>query len=133
MRPSAILATGDTATWTRFRYPEPKTSWLRAALTDAAGRAGSAFGIEARLHTDSPITGALLRWASDHQLQQIAAMRPEIGPLDDQIEELQTTLTKSGIDLLLLDRPEDLALRPLATAGFFGFWEKIQKSIKAGV
>jgi hypothetical protein len=60
-------------------------------------------------------------------------MRPEIGPLDDQIEELQTTLTKSGIDLLLLDRPEDLALRPLATAGFFGFWEKIQKSIKAGV
>lgn len=133
LRPSAILATGDTATWTRFRYPEPKTSWLRAALTDAAGRAGSAFGIEARLHADSPITGALLRWASDHQLQQIAAMRPEIGPLDDQIEELQTTLTKSGIDLLLLDRPEDLALRPLATAGFFGFWEKIQKSIKAVV
>ena len=133
LHPNAILATGDTATWTRLRYPEPKTAWLRTAITDAARRAGSAFGIEAQVDTDSSITEALLRWASEHQLQQIAAMRPEIGPLDDQFHDLQVALTKVGVDLVLYDRPQDLVLRPLATGGFFGFWEKMQQALKAGV
>ncbi|MGL5020092.1 MAG: FAD-binding domain-containing protein, partial [Luteolibacter sp.] len=133
LKPSAILATGDTATWTRFRYPEQKIDWLQNALTDAAMRAGSAFGIEAKVYADSYVTGALLRWSAEHQIQQITTMRPEIGPLHDQLLEIQAALTKSGIDLVLFDRPDDLALRPLATAGFFGFWEKMQKSLKAGV
>jgi hypothetical protein len=38
----------------------------------------------------------------------------------------------AGINLVLCDRPEDSALRPLATGGFFGFWEKMQKLPKAG-
>jgi hypothetical protein len=133
LHPSAILATGDTATWTRLRYPEPKTAWLRTAIADAARRAGSAFGIEAQVDTDSSITETLLRWAIEHQLKQIAAMRPEIGPLDDQFHDLQVMLTKVGIGLVLFDRPEDLVLRPLATGGFFGFWEKMQQALKAGV
>lgn len=131
LKPNAILATGDTVTWTRLRYPERKTAWLRTALADAASRAGSAFGIEAQVHDDSSSVDALLRWAAEHQLQQIAAMRPEIGPLHDQVQHLQSGLTKSGIDLIFFDRPEDLALRPLATGGFFGFWENLRKSIKA--
>lgn len=132
LQPIAILASGDAATWTRFRYPEAKTTWLRTALADAAQRAGSAFGIEAGVQVDLSISEALLRWATDHQLQQIAAMRPEIGPLNDQLHELQNALTKMGVELVLFDRPEDLVLRPLATAGFFGFWEKMQKLSKAG-
>jgi len=129
LKPSAILATGDTATWNRFRYPERKINWLRSALDDTARRAGSAFEIEAQFHSDSSVSNALLRWASEHQLQQIAAMRPEIGPLHDQCIELQIALTKKGVELILFDRPQDLALRPLATAGFFGFWEKMQKRV----
>ena len=128
-KPCAILASGDAATWTRFRYPNTKTDWLRSALTDAAKRAGSAFGIEAQFHNESKLINALLKWAADHHLQQIAAMRPEIGPLHDQIENLQIMLKKSGIDLVLLDRAEDLAQRPLATGGFFGYWEKVQKTL----
>jgi deoxyribodipyrimidine photo-lyase len=133
LKPVAILATGDSGTWTRLRYPEPKTAWLRTAITDAARRAGSAFGVEARVHADSSITEALVRWATGHQIQQIAAMRPEIGPLDDQFRDLQVALTKYEIDLVLFDRPEDRALRPLATSGFFGFWEKMRKSVEASV
>jgi deoxyribodipyrimidine photolyase-like uncharacterized protein len=127
LTPVAILATGDSATWTRFRYPESKTAWAQAAIDDAARRAGSAFGIEARVHAESSITEALVRWAAGHQLQQIAAMRPEIGPLHDQLHELEAALTKVGVELVLFDRPEDLALRPFATGGFFGFWEKMRK------
>lgn len=115
LKPSTMLATGDTASWTRFRYPESKINWLQTALTDAANCAGTAFGTETRVSFDSSITETLLRWAAEHQVQQIAAMRPEIGPLHDQIHRLQTELSNDGIDLILFDRPEDLVLRPLAT------------------
>ena len=37
----------------------------------------------------------------------------------------------AGVDLVLLDRPEDLALRSLATGGFFGFWKKVQRQANA--
>ncbi len=133
LKPSTMLATGDTASWTRFRYPESKINWLQIALTDAASRAGTAFCIETRVSFDSSITETLLRWAAEHQVQQIAAMRPEIGPLHDQIHRLQKELSYVGIDLILFDRPEDLVLRPFATGGFFGFWEKMQKSLRAEV
>ena len=131
LHPKAILATCDNTTWTRLRYPEIKTTWLRAAINDAAQRASSAFEIEVEVSADSPITEALLGWAAEHQLQQIAAMRPEIGTLHDQLDALSTALSNAGIELLLFDRPEDLALRPLATGGFFVFWEKMQKSNSA--
>lgn len=133
LKPAALLATADTATWTRFCYPEPKTIWLRSALADAARRAGSAFGAEVDARADSSIPEALLHWATGHQLQQIAAMRPEIGPLHDQLHELQADLKKVGVELVLFDRPEDLVLRPLATGGFFGFWEKMRNGPDAGV
>ena len=125
LKSMAILATGDAATWASFRYSKLKTAWLKTALTDAAERASSALGVEAHVCTDSSITEALLHWATEHKLKQIAAMRPEIGPLHDQLHDLQIELAKSDIDLVLFDRPEDLAFRPLATSGFFGFWEKM--------
>ena len=130
LHPKAILATRDNATWTRLRYPEIKTSWLKTAIDDAAKRASNAFGIEAEISADPSITDALIHWASEHQLQQIAAMRPEIGPLHDQLATLQAALSNAGIELIFFDRPEDVALRPLATGGFFGFWEKMQKLLE---
>ena len=130
LHPKAIIATQDSTTWTRLRYPEIKTSWLKTAIDDAAKRASNAFGIEAEISADPSITDALIHWASEHQLQQIATMRPEIGPLHDQLATLQAALSNAGIELIFFDRPEDVALRPLATSGFFGFWEKMQKLLE---
>ena len=56
-------------------------------------------------------------------------MRPEVGPLHDQLDSLQAVLSDADIELVLFDRPKDLALRTLATGGFFGFWEKMRKSL----
>lgn len=131
LHPRSIIATRDTATWKRLCYPKIKTTWLQTAIDDGAKRASNAFGIEVELSGDASVTEALLRWAAEHQLQQIVAMRPEIGPLHDQLGHLQAALSNAGIELIFFDRPEDLALRPLATGGFFGFWEKMQKSLKA--
>ena len=130
LHPKSILATCDNATWNRLRYPKIKTTWLLTAIDDAAKRASNAFGIDVEVPADASITEALLLWANKHHLQQIATMRPEVGPLHDQIDHLHAALSNAGIELVLLDRPEDLALRPLATGGFFSFWEKMQNSPK---
>ena len=58
-------------------------------------------------------------------------MRPETGPLADRIKPIRKTLAGAGVDLVLLDRPEDLALRSLATGVFFGFWKKVQHQANA--
>jgi hypothetical protein len=129
LHPRTIIATRDSATWKRLRYPKIKTTWLETAIDDEAKRASNAFGIEVEVSGDSPITEALLGWAAEHQLQQIAAMRLEIGPLHDQLDYMQAALSNAGIELILFDRPEDLAIRPLATGGFFGFWEKMQNKV----
>ena len=129
LHPKAIIATRDTATWTRLRYPEIKTTWLLSAIDDAAKRASNTFGIDVEVSSDSSITQALVNWANKNKLQQIATMRPEIGPLHDQLDHLQAALSNVGIELIFFDRPEDLALRPLANGGFLGFWEKMQKTL----
>jgi len=130
LHPESIIATRDTATWKRLCYPKIKTCWLETAIDDGAKRASNAFGIKVEGSGDASVTEALLRWAAEHQLQQIVAMRPEIGPLHDQLGHLQAALSNAGIELIFFDRPEDLALRPLATGGFFSYWEKMQKSLK---
>ena len=129
LHPKAIIATGDTATWKRLRYPEVKITWLQTAIEDAGQRASDAVGIEVEFSADSSIAEALLRWAREQQLEQIVAMRPEVGPLHDQLDSLQAVLSDADIELVLFDRPKDLALRTLATGGFFGFWEKMRKSL----
>lgn len=130
LHPKTIIATHDTITWNCLQYTDIKTRWLQTAIDDGAKRASNAFSIEAEISVDSSIAESLLRWANKYQLQQIAAMRPEVGPLYDQLNHLQAALSNSGIKLTLFDRSEDLALRPLATKGFFDFWEKVQKSLK---
>ncbi|MEN9535557.1 MAG: hypothetical protein RIR37_830, partial [Verrucomicrobiota bacterium] len=127
IRPHAIIATPDAVTWNQLRYSDIKTNWLRTAIDDAVKRASSAFKIEVEVFTDSPITDSLVHWASKNKIQQIAAMRPEIGPLNDQLNKITNALSNAGVDLVLFDRPEDLSLRPFATGGFFNFWEKMQK------
>lgn len=131
LRPHAIIATHDANTWHHFAYPEIKTIWLKNAIADASMRASNTFGIDVEVSAESSIVDSLLDWTSKQHLQQIAAMRPEIGPLHDQLGNLTAALSNAGIELVLFDRPEDLALRPLATSGFFKFWEKMQKSLNS--
>ncbi|MEY5020450.1 MAG: hypothetical protein RLZ22_1538 [Verrucomicrobiota bacterium] len=127
IRPHAIIATPDAITWNQLRYSDIKTDWLRTAINDAVKRASSTFEIEVELAADLPVADSLVAWASKNKLQQIAAMRPEIGPLNDQLNKITNALSNAGVDLVLFDRPEDLSLRPFATGGFFNFWEKMQK------
>ena len=80
------------------------------------------------LECKTPHAEVLTCWAKSMNLQQIVALRPEAGSLADSMPVLRATLAGQSICLVLVDRPEDLRLRPLATGGFFQFWEHVRRS-----
>jgi len=124
---AALLVGDDPSIRERFAIPTAKRAWLDTALNDAADRAGR--------HWQAPLTRAdgddlarsLVAWAQAADLAQVVTLRPEVGPLDDALPGLTAALAAAGIRLALVDRPRDLALRPLATAGFFQFRERMLK------
>jgi|GEM_PF-4958099 len=83
------------------------------------------------VETLKPNIKVLLRWAKVNQLDQIAALRPEVGPLKDSLKTLRIALSQAGNRLVLIGRPEDLRIRHFATGGFFQFWERIRKTLFA--
>lgn len=99
-----------------------KKAWLDQAMADATMRCKQHF-------SSANVTQGSLReithWAKENGIQQIVTMRPDIGVIHDQLHVLE------GLNVVYKDRPEDLRLRPLAKAGFFGFWKKIAPSIQA--
>lgn len=125
---SAIIATGDAETWEHHQFPSPKRQWITDALHDAITRAERHWKSNILIETQKSNIENLVQWAKVNQLDQVAAIRPEIGPLHDSLPPLYTALSQVGVRLVLVDRPEDLRIRPFATGGFFQFWERIRKS-----
>jgi len=128
---SAIIVTADVETWNFHRFPNAKRQWIIDALHDAAFRAEIHWKTPASTETREPNMEVLLHWAKVNQLDQIAALRPEVGPLNDSLKTLRIALSQAGIRLVLIDRPEDLRIRHFATGGFFQFWERIRKTLFA--
>jgi deoxyribodipyrimidine photo-lyase len=103
---------------------EVKAQWLREALDDVESR------LTGHCVERAPITD-LLAWAEKKKLDQIIAYRPEVGVLNDELAEIEKALKKANVRLVLLTREEDDEFQSLATAGFFGFWKKIESRIRA--
>jgi deoxyribodipyrimidine photo-lyase len=123
----AILVTGHGEGWRDFRFPAAKQVWLKAALADASFRASAHWQSEAPVYAGEDLVAELVTWAGIHRLSQIVSLRPDVGPLADALPALSPALERAGIRLVWVDRPRDLVLRPLATAGFFGFWESLKQ------
>jgi len=89
--------------------------------------------IRHRLITEAEVVAAVLRVHSlgrvEKFIQQVLALRPEVGSLNDSLPTLHASLAQAGIRLVLIDRPEDLQIRQWATGGFFQFWERLRKSL----
>jgi deoxyribodipyrimidine photo-lyase len=128
---SHMIVTADVDAWELYRFPNSKREWIRTALQDAALRAEQHWKSSIRIETAGSHLDAILHWAKSNQLQQVAALRPEVGPLNDSLSALHAALAASGIRLVLIDRQEDLTIRNFATGGFFQFWERVQKALFA--
>lgn len=118
----AKLATFDSDRLKEIKASANRITFIERATRDAATRHDAEH--QNHLH--------LVPWAQRHGLKKIVALRPEIGPLHDRLPQIQGELEAAGIQLHLVIRKEDLALRPLAAKGFFPFWMKLQKQLKAG-
>ena len=103
-------------------------NFTAAAVADALGRAERAFDAPGRM-LDSLET--LLDVARAVGARQIVTHRPDVGPLRDRFEALRPRLGASGIVLVLIRRPWDLAFHPHAEKGFFYFKTQIPSVLGA--
>jgi deoxyribodipyrimidine photo-lyase len=126
-KPVSVIVTGHLQAWDSYHFPETKRRWLSAALEDTAARASSHWQCPVSTSFPGCLETALCSWAKHHGCSEITALRPDPGPLADKLPRLVEAFAGQGVTLILQDRPRDLMLRPLATAGFFKFWETIQK------
>ena len=129
-KPGAILVAGHPAAWTRLAYSQRRVDWISAALTDAAERASVHWNLTPTRANPVDLASVLTDWAGRERLDSILTLRPEVGPLDDEMPSLISSLASAGIPLIPVDRPEDVELRPLATRGFFHFWENLRPRLE---
>ena len=128
IKPKSALVGGHSETWETFGLSGPRTQWLISALEDVRTRTSHYFEISTEIATTGHHASTLTAWAKRKKLHQIAALRPEVGPLADLIPTLRQELADHGVELILLDRPMDREARSLATGGFFSFWKKCQRT-----
>ncbi len=100
---------------------EVKREWMTKAFDDAASRMP---GLVLRASFSRK---SLVEWVENQKLEQIIAARPEVGVVNDRLEEMTKDL---GIEIIYRDRVEDLEFLPFAKSGFFGFWKKIEPLLK---
>ena len=126
-----VLVTGDCDTWDRFQFPAVKQQWITEALKDVASRAELHWKAPTSIEVDKTSAHNVVQWAKANSLDQVIALRPETGPLNDSISTLRATLAQTNIRLALIDRPEDVNIRHFASGGFFSFWERMRKILFA--
>ena len=122
-----VWCVADRQTWESYQYSALKKSWTEAALQDVHARASQSFpdsAVREEITTLEP--EVIISQLKESQIQQVATLRPEVGHLASHLESLATQWRESDGSWHWIDRPEDLILRPMATAGFFGFWKKLQ-------
>jgi len=126
---AAVAVTGNVAEWDQRQFPSAKRQWISDALRDAGIRAESTWQTPFYFNTQTQHKEALVSWALSHKIKSVVALRPEVGPLQDSLPALEVALASEHIGLVLIDRPEDQRLKPLATGGFFPFWERLRKQL----
>jgi hypothetical protein len=107
--------------------------FLREVLTDGGMRAARHFGVP----VSGPDAGqrtmaeAIAAWARLHQLDGVVAMAPSVGPLAEAIPSIRTALESDRRRLWLCRRPEDAQRWPMATSGYFPFWQRTVSQLRA--
>lgn len=107
-----------------------REAYLRGAMHDAVARASAHFGCPAEFELTETLPAAIAGWAQQDRLGTVVAFDPFVGPLRDTLPAIRSALLAAGVTLVLVRRPYDAALFPLARSGYFGFWERAQAWLK---
>lgn len=103
------------------------TAWTQAALQDGAHRAGQHFAAPTVTEPTADLAQAVTEWAIQHQLKQVVAYYPFVGPWRAAATAIEQALAVQGITMVWRRRAWDVDLFPHATRGFFPFWQKISE------
>lgn len=93
----------------------PVSHWIAGACADANARHGSV----AHARTSAEVAD----WCRSAGATNLWTFRPHTGFVAESLTGLMTSLAPLGIRLQSADRRHDLTYFPLATRGFFPFWE----------
>lgn len=124
---AAIAAFAPLGLWKAEHYSERKVDFLRRALGDGADRAAGFFQLPSEVIEVDDLDEGISRWAVAKGLATVVALRPFAGPLADRLPAIREALAEHGINLVLVRRPEDVALMNEAKAGYFRFREGMMR------
>ena len=89
--------------------------WIAGATADADARVGTV--------TLARSAAEVIDWCRVNGVVEVWAFRPLTGFVGDALAVLTTGLATTGIQLRFADRGHDITFFPMATRGFFPFWE----------
>ncbi len=138
LTPVAGLVDAGQSNAATFRYGEARVRFTAAALADAAARMERHFSARGPFAVEPGEAGqalarSLVEFARRHQLEVVVGMRPAVGPLADQLSTLKIALREAGIDLRLLRRADDTRFASAAGGGFFNYWSRVERVLRAGL
>ncbi len=129
--PDAAAAFSSDRTYREhYRLGENRIRALRTVLADGIARAAAHYRCPAALADADDLAEGIVAWARSHQLMEIVAFAPSVGPVGDLVPRLSSHLVALGIRLTLIQRESDAHAFTLANAGFFPFWEKMSRHLR---
>lgn len=132
LQPVAVAAFNNPSVYqNQYRLSDQRIACLRKVLTDGITRSASHYACPATLIESSDTVVSLSDWAQAQQLQEVVAMAPTVGPIHDLLPKIRQHLSQLGIQLTLIRRESDTHAFALAGAGFFPFWEKMNRHLQA--
>lgn len=130
--PDSVAAfTSERAYQQRYRLGQNRIHALRIVLADGVRRAAAYFGCPADLMDADDMATGVVAWARAQRLREVIAFAPNVGPVGDRVPYLAEQLAALDIGLTLIRRESDAHAFALATAGFFPFWEKMSRHLRA--
>lgn len=102
--------------------------WMNDSCADLDARIG--------LVTQADCSNEVIEWCRSNGVTEIWSFRPLRGFVEAALSTLAVQLANDGVELRYADRRHDLRLFPLATRGFFPFWEaashRLRREWKSG-
>jgi deoxyribodipyrimidine photo-lyase len=96
--------------------------WIAGACADAEARVGTV----TLARSEEEVTD----WCRVNGMVEVWAFRPLTGFVGDALAVLATGLATAGIKLHYADRGHDITFFPMATRGFFPFWEAASVTLR---
>ena len=113
-----------------YRLSTQRIASLHTVVRDGLARAAAHYACPAvALEADDPVA-ALCAWVREHELAEVVAFAPMVGPIHDMLPRLKENFESMGTRLTLVRRASDDTAFAFATAGFFPFWEKMSHHLK---